>query len=44
MILFTDGIIEAANKKFQFYGEKRLQKLLVKLKDLSAKKDLRTNY
>ncbi|KAA0210886.1 serine/threonine-protein phosphatase [Ignavibacteria bacterium CHB1] len=38
MILFTDGIIEAANKKFQFYGEKRLQKLLVKLKDLSAKK------
>jgi serine phosphatase RsbU (regulator of sigma subunit) len=33
MIMFTDGIVEAVNKKFEFYGEERLQKVLKDNKD-----------
>lgn len=37
MILYSDGIVEAANKKFQFYGEQRLKRLLHKNNKLTAK-------
>lgn len=33
MIMFTDGIVEAVNKNFDFYGEERLQEVLLKNKD-----------
>jgi sigma-B regulation protein RsbU (phosphoserine phosphatase) len=35
-IQYTDGIIEAANKKGEFYEMQRFNEILIKLKDLSA--------
>ncbi|MBT8378755.1 MAG: serine/threonine-protein phosphatase [Ignavibacteria bacterium] len=37
LLLFSDGITEAANKKFEQYGEERLIKKLKDLKNLSSK-------
>lgn len=37
LILYTDGIIEAANKKFEFYGDKRLKECIMKYKDRNSK-------
>jgi sigma-B regulation protein RsbU (phosphoserine phosphatase) len=37
LVLYTDGIIEAANKHFEFYGEPRLKKLLTENNNSSAK-------
>ncbi len=28
LVIYTDGIVEAANDKFKFYGEKRLKKII----------------
>jgi sigma-B regulation protein RsbU (phosphoserine phosphatase) len=33
--LYTDGVTEAMNKKYELYSEKRLEKELIKLKDSS---------
>jgi phosphoserine phosphatase RsbU/P len=37
LLLYTDGIVEAANKKFEFYGDARLKECLIKNKDRSPK-------
>ncbi|MBN1632602.1 MAG: PP2C family protein-serine/threonine phosphatase [Ignavibacteria bacterium] len=37
LILYTDGIIEAANSNFEFYGEERLKNAIKKFKEMSAK-------
>jgi len=37
LLLYTDGITEAANENFEFYTEERLKSQLEKYKDLSAK-------
>ena len=37
IVLYTDGITEAANKDFEFYGDDRLRKLLVQNRKKSAK-------
>lgn len=37
LVLYTDGIVEAANSKFEFYGEARLKDAIRKHKDLSVK-------
>lgn len=37
LLLYTDGITEAANDNFEFYTEERLKSQLEKYKDLSAK-------
>lgn len=37
LILYTDGIIEAANSNFEFYGEERLKTAVKKLKNMSSK-------
>ncbi len=37
VVLYTDGIVEAANPKFEFYGEARLKEAIKKYQDLSAK-------
>ena len=34
-LLYTDGIVEAANSKFEFYGEERLKKVLIDNRELS---------
>ena len=28
MVIYTDGIVEAANSKFEFYEEERLEKVI----------------
>jgi len=37
MVLYTDGIVEAANGKFEFYGEDRLKEVILNSKNFSAK-------
>lgn len=37
LILYTDGIVEAANRKFEFFGDKRLKECIYKFKDKSSK-------
>ena len=37
LVLYSDGITEAANSKFAFYGEQRLMMLIKKLKDKTPK-------
>jgi sigma-B regulation protein RsbU (phosphoserine phosphatase) len=37
LICYTDGITEATTSNFEFYGEDRLIRKLMELKDLSAK-------
>ncbi len=37
IVLYTDGITEAANNNFEFYGDDRLRKLLVENRKKSAK-------
>ncbi len=37
LVLYTDGIVEAANKKFEFFGDARLKECVIKLKDRSPK-------
>jgi sigma-B regulation protein RsbU (phosphoserine phosphatase) len=37
MVLYTDGIVEAANNKFEFYGEDRLKQVILNSKNFSAK-------
>ena len=36
-LLYTDGIVEAANKNFEFYGEERLKEILIKSRELSPR-------
>ena len=33
LILYTDGIVEATNEKFEFYGEDRLKNLIIQNKN-----------
>lgn len=37
VVLYTDGIVEAANNKFEFYGEDRLKEIILNSKNFSAK-------
>ncbi len=37
LVIFSDGIVEAANDKFQFFGETRLKKIVKKHSNLSPK-------
>lgn len=37
LVLYTDGVTEAANTKFVFYGEQRLISMIKRLKEKSAK-------
>jgi phosphoserine phosphatase RsbU/P len=37
LLLYTDGIVEAANRKFEFFGDARLKECLMKYKDRSPK-------
>ncbi len=37
LLLYTDGIVEATNNKFEFYGEERLKQALIENKDRSAR-------
>lgn len=37
ILLYTDGIVEAANKKFEFYGDTRLKEILLQYKDRTPK-------
>ncbi len=37
LVIYSDGITEAANNKYQFYEEKRLEKLIRKLSNKSPK-------
>lgn len=37
LVLYTDGIVEAANRKFEFFGDKRLKEIVLKYKERSAK-------
>lgn len=37
LLLYTDGIVEATNNKFEFYGEDRLKEVFTANKELSAK-------
>ena len=37
LVLYTDGIVEAANRKFEFFGDARLKECVLKYKDRSAK-------
>lgn len=37
LVLYTDGIIEAANRKFEFFGESRLKECILKYKDRKPK-------
>ncbi|MCI0473157.1 MAG: serine/threonine-protein phosphatase, partial [Ignavibacteria bacterium] len=34
-VLYTDGIVEATNEKFEFYGEERLKNIISKYKTIS---------
>jgi phosphoserine phosphatase RsbU/P len=37
LLLYTDGIVEAANRKFEFFGDAKLKECLIKYKDRSPK-------
>lgn len=37
LLLHTDGIVEATNEKFEFFGDDRLKEALIKFKDRSPK-------
>ena len=37
LVIYSDGIVEAANEKYEFYGEDRLQKVIVDSADKSPK-------
>ncbi|MGB9696817.1 MAG: PP2C family protein-serine/threonine phosphatase [Ignavibacteria bacterium] len=37
LALYTDGLVEAANKKFEFFGDERLKAFIKENKDKSAK-------
>jgi len=37
LLLYTDGIVEATDEKFEFYGEERLKQALIKFKGCSPK-------
>jgi phosphoserine phosphatase RsbU/P len=37
LVLYTDGIVEAMNSKFELYGEERLKKVIIDNKDKSPK-------
>ena len=37
MVIFSDGIVEAANEKYEFYEEKRLKKVILKNLEKSPK-------
>jgi phosphoserine phosphatase RsbU/P len=37
LVLYTDGIVEAANRKFEFYGDNRLKECIMKHKTKNAK-------
>ena len=37
LLLYTDGIVEAANNKFEFYGEDRLKQEYLKHKNLAPR-------
>ena len=37
LVLYTDGIVEATNNKFEFFGEDLLRETIIKNKELSAK-------
>lgn len=37
VVLYTDGIVEAANTKFEFYGEDRLREVILNSKNFTAK-------
>jgi sigma-B regulation protein RsbU (phosphoserine phosphatase) len=37
LVIYSDGITEAANEKYKFYEEKRLEKLIRKLSDRTSK-------
>jgi len=37
LVLYTDGIVEAANNKFEFFGEDMLRQAIIRNKDHSAK-------
>lgn len=37
LVLYTDGIVEAMNSKFELYGEERLKKVILDNKDKSPK-------
>ncbi|MBK8983097.1 MAG: serine/threonine-protein phosphatase [Ignavibacteria bacterium] len=37
LLLYTDGIVEATNEEFLFYGDDRLKQILLDNKDLNAK-------
>nr|HQI42349.1 PP2C family protein-serine/threonine phosphatase [Ignavibacteriaceae bacterium] len=37
LVLYSDGVTEAANNKSSFYGEQRLNTIVRKLKDKSSK-------
>ncbi|MFA5404583.1 MAG: PP2C family protein-serine/threonine phosphatase [Ignavibacteria bacterium] len=37
LLLYTDGIVEAANKKFEFFSDARLKECLLKYKDRNPK-------
>jgi sigma-B regulation protein RsbU (phosphoserine phosphatase) len=37
LLLYTDGIVEATNNKFEFYGEDRLKQVLIANKQLPAR-------
>jgi phosphoserine phosphatase RsbU/P len=37
LVLYTDGIVEAANRKFEFFGDARLKESILKYKDRSPK-------
>lgn len=37
MVLYTDGIVEAVNSKFEFYGEERLKQEILNNKHFPAR-------
>lgn len=37
LVLYTDGIVEATNEDFQFYGDDRLKEVIKQNKDLSSR-------
>lgn len=37
LVLYTDGIVEATNSKFEFYGEDKLKEVILNNKNFSAK-------
>jgi phosphoserine phosphatase RsbU/P len=37
LLIYSDGVTEAANQSFELYGEKRLQEILIKLKNYSPR-------